>query len=202
MKQGESDSELYGTPDSLISVQSPKIYVSNFSNMPITIRAGEILGEGCDPRTYLDSETSITKEELQLREIYIASIRRIVETQATRSTSTTLSTVDKIFDPSRKLHPEADQFNEPPLEGGPKTAKTPPEAVAEEDLLKEIDISKELSDTQKQSFERMLLRNREAFGINGELGNYPGKVEIPVAEGTKPVCIPPFGGSPASREVI
>ncbi|KIM45008.1 hypothetical protein M413DRAFT_33535, partial [Hebeloma cylindrosporum] len=78
----------------------------------------------------------------------------------------------------------------------------PPEDVLEENFLIEIDVSKELSADEKRVFEAMLIRNRKAFGIDGELGNYPGEVEIPVIEGTKPVCIPPFGASPANREVI
>ncbi|KIM42490.1 hypothetical protein M413DRAFT_70449, partial [Hebeloma cylindrosporum] len=201
IKQGELDSDLYGVPDSLISPQFSKLYVSNFSDKPIVMQAGETLGRGWNPKTHLDKQNSISEKELQLRETYAANVKRLVEESA-RGARMSHSTVDKIFDPSRKLYPEADRFNEPPLEGGPKTSEIPPEDVLEENFLIEIDISKELSTEKRRVFEAMLVRNRNAFGINGQLGNYPGEVEIPVIEGTKPVCIPPFGESPANREVI
>ena len=40
------------------------------------------------------------------------------------------------------------------------------------------------------------------FGLEGKLGNYTEDVDIPLHPNTKPISIPPYQASPASREVI
>ena len=41
-----------------------------------------------------------------------------------------------------------------------------------------------------------------AFSLNGRLGHYDAKVEIPMKEEVKPISLPPYPSSPANREVM
>jgi len=69
-------------------------------------------------------------------------------------------------------------------------------------VLKVLDLSPDLTADQRHSVERVILRNLSAFRLNGQLGNYPEHVDIPVKPGTEPVSLPPFPTLPANREVI
>jgi hypothetical protein len=88
------------------------------------------------------------------------------------------------------------------VEGGPKTAETPPDTVTQGQLLSEVHISSDLSSSQRRRLEELLVRNSSAFGLDGRLGNYEEKVEITLKPGSNPVSLPPFPCSPANREVI
>jgi len=48
----------------------------------------------------------------------------------------------------------------------------------------------------------VLLLNENAFGLDGQLGHYPAKVEIPLRDGSKEISLPLFSGSPASHQII
>ena len=48
--------EIYGCTHTLISKESPFVYVSNFSKKSVTIPAGQILSQGHDPSTWLNKE--------------------------------------------------------------------------------------------------------------------------------------------------
>jgi hypothetical protein len=95
-----------------------------------------------------------------------------------------------------------DPLAEEPIEGGPKTAKAPPENISSARLLEEIDISPDITSDQRQLLETIITRNSKAFGLDGRLGNYEVKVEIPMKPDAEPVSLPPFPVSPANREVI
>ncbi|KAJ3979041.1 hypothetical protein F5890DRAFT_1390540, partial [Lentinula detonsa] len=69
-------------------------------------------------------------------------------------------------------------------------------------LLEEIDICKELSADRVKALQQILVRNEEAFGLDGRLGNYPEEVEIPMLPNAKPIALPPIPLSPANREVV
>ncbi|KIJ30208.1 hypothetical protein M422DRAFT_100165, partial [Sphaerobolus stellatus SS14] len=45
-------------------------------------------------------------------------------------------------------------------------------------------------------------KHEKAFGLDGRLGHYPAKVEIPLREGSKEISCPPFFTSPANRKVM
>ena len=55
--------DVYGCSDTLVSKESPFIYVSNFSRKPITIPAGQILSQGWNPSNWLDKERHFSKKE-------------------------------------------------------------------------------------------------------------------------------------------
>ncbi|KIJ29598.1 hypothetical protein M422DRAFT_188142, partial [Sphaerobolus stellatus SS14] len=50
----------------------------------------------------------------------------------------------------------------------------PPEDVPTENLLEN------LTPEQRRLLEKILLTNKKAFGLDGRLGHYPAKVEIPL----------------------
>ena len=88
------------------------------------------------------------------------------------------------------------------MEGGPKTAETPEEFIPANQLLKEVDISPNLTSTQRDQIRCILKAHEDAFGLEGRLGHYDEEVDIPVIPNTKPISIPPYQASPANREVI
>ncbi|KAJ3727231.1 hypothetical protein DFJ43DRAFT_1001854, partial [Lentinula guzmanii] len=95
-----------------------------------------------------------------------------------------------------------EEYGEPPVEGGPKTAEVVEDLVSSKRLLEEVDICKELSADQVDALQQILIRNEEAFGLDGRLGNYPEEVEIPMLPNAKPIALPPIPLSPVNREVV
>ncbi|KAH9853212.1 hypothetical protein C2E23DRAFT_701946, partial [Lenzites betulinus] len=96
-----------------------------------------------------------------------------------------------------------DPLAEPPLEGGPKTAETPLDDVPTTDLIREIDVSEELTGRDRERLLQVLSRNSAAFSLDGRLGTVKNATcTIPLREGSKEVSLPPFPGSPAKREVM
>ncbi|KAJ3743021.1 hypothetical protein DFH05DRAFT_1400596, partial [Lentinula detonsa] len=95
-----------------------------------------------------------------------------------------------------------EEYGEPPVEGGPKTAEVVEDFTPSNKLLEEIDICKELSADQVKTLQQILVRNKEAFGLDGRLGNYSEEVEIPMLPNAKPIALPPIPLSPANREVV
>ena len=88
------------------------------------------------------------------------------------------------------------------VEGGPKTSLSPKDDVEASRLLEAIDISPDLSTDQRNQIAALISKHASVFGLDGKLGNYPGKVEVEMKEGTMPISLPPFHASPASREII
>ena len=115
---------------------------------------------------------------------------------------TALSEVKTIYNMLRQHYSSEEVLAKPPLEGGPKTAKTPEDSVPASQLLKEIDISPSLTQVQTRQLQGVLDLHKEAFGLEGKLGNYAEDVDIPLHPNTKPISIPPYQVSPASHEVI
>lgn len=76
----------------------------------------------------------------------------------------------------------------------PKTAETPEDPIPSSQLLQEVHFSDELSEDQRKILEKVVLKNSNAFGLDGRLGTYDKiKVEIPMQPDAKPVSLPPFG---------
>ncbi|KLO04390.1 hypothetical protein SCHPADRAFT_840661, partial [Schizopora paradoxa] len=106
------------------------------------------------------------------------------------------------------LHPKnytgPDEPNSDPAEGGPKTAETPPELCESDKLLEAINLSPDLNAEQRASIEEIVLKNADAFGLDGRLGHYDETfVEVPLKPGSSPISLPPFGASsPEKRKVM
>jgi hypothetical protein len=197
--------DVYGSPDTLISLDKPFLHIANFSTFPVTISARQTVATAQNPQTWLDKSSRFTSAEKNRINQHAELIKNIIETRSqdpVRLSATAKSQVNIGYNPSLGLGIEEDPLSEPPLTGGPKTAELPGDIVMEDQLLEELDLSESLSPKQRQNMEAILVKNKYVFGLNGRLGNYDTHVEIPLVEGAKPVSIAPFPSSPAKREVM
>ena len=202
--------DLYGSADTLVDNGDSRIFVSNFSKKPISIGAGQVLGQVRNPSSWLDKEGQLSESQRQDAESRTCLIRNLVQAQVTSESPTRIdplvkmgrSQVKEISDPSRLRYSGEDPLAEPPVEGGPKTAEVPEDLIPETKLLEELDISVNLSQDQRQKIQHLLVKHKEVFGLDRRLGNYAEEVRISLIPDTKPVSVPPFHASPANREVI
>lgn len=184
------------------------MYVVNFSQKPINITTGQIISQSHDPSPWLNSGDQFMKEQwkkgIHAHANLLRSIINSGETSFNKNpfVQTAQSEVMIIHDASQRDYSAEELLAEHPVEGGPKTAEMPEEHISMDQLLKEVDISPNLTPIQIHCLQEVLERHREAFGLDGRLGNYSEEVDIPLLPGTKPISIPPYQASPASREVI
>ena len=54
----------------------------------------------------------------------------------------------------------------------------PPEDIPEKRLLDEVDMSPELNKSNRKALQNIVLAHKNAFGLDGGLGNYDARVEI------------------------
>ena len=203
---GDSE-DVYGCADTLITKQSPLVYVTNFSKKPINISAGQVVTVGHDPSAWLDRESQYTKKEIDVINTHANLLKSILNSGRTSVdknpfAQTARSEVKSLHDASRRDYSSDELLAEPPLEGGPKTAEMPEDSTSSAPFLQEIDISPHLNDIQTNRLQEVLKRHEDAFGLEGRLGHYLEEVDIPLLPDTKPISIPPFQASPANREVI
>jgi hypothetical protein len=55
---------------------------------------------------------------------------------------------------------------------------------------------------QQDALYKIIEENQAAFGFDGRLGHLKSKVHIQLAQGTKPLSMPPYYVSPAKRDII
>lgn len=203
--------ELYGSADTIIDRNDSRIFVSNFSKNPITVPAGQVLGIARNPSSWLDNENKFSELHKKDAESRARLVQTLIEgqpvvqepyIQSDPSVHTSKCQLQEVVDPLRLRYSGEDPLSEPPVEGGPKTAEVPEEAVPENRLLQELDISTNPSREQILAIQRILVKHKEVFGLDGRLGNYAEEVTISLVPDTKPISIPPFHASPANREVI
>ncbi|THU75806.1 hypothetical protein K435DRAFT_623286, partial [Dendrothele bispora CBS 962.96] len=190
--------DIYGAADTLISQDKPILHVSNFSKRPVIIAEGTVLGKSHDPRTWLDKAHRFSAVDHSRINAHAQLVHKLAQ-----SSSFTIRSKSEISSKAqRNASGEDDISSTPPLEGGPKTAEVTLDHVPAERLIQEVDISSDLSTEQRSKLEQVILKNSNAFGLDGKLGNYDAKVDIQLKPGSKPVSLPPFPCSPANREVI
>ena len=199
--------DIYGCADTLITKESPFIHISNFSKKPVVLSAGHVISQGHSPTTWLDKEGEFTAQQLESIKVHANLLRSIINTEGTSLDNnpfaqTAKSEVKTLQDASRRDYSSDKILAEPPVEGGPKTSEVPEELVPAARLLKEVDISPNLTRIQMKQLQEVIELHEKAFGLDGRLGHYVEKVEIPLLPNTKPISIPPFQVSPANREVI
>ena len=67
------------------------------------------------------------------------------------------------------------------LSGGPKTAEVlDSDPIPSSTLLLQINFSLDLTPDQRSKLEVVVLEHAEAFGLDGRLGHYDAKVQIPL----------------------
>ena len=180
-RQGEKD--FFGAPDSLITKTDPFLHISNFSDRPIRLSKGELLGLAHDPRLWLNKYSADDSQE---------SERLIQHAMA----------ISSVISEVRKTH-NSETVGEEPVEGGPKTGETPdPTPIPKEELLTAVDIAEHLNQDQRQQLETVLRNNEQAFGLDGRLGEHNAHLKIHLKPDAKEVSLAPYSASPAKREVI
>jgi hypothetical protein len=68
--------------------------------------------------------------------------------------------------------------------------------------LKEVDISKDLTEKQREDLRSILRKNEKAFAVDGRLGEFKEEVDIPMKRDAKPITIPPYPMSPVNCATI
>ncbi|KAF8989242.1 hypothetical protein BDZ89DRAFT_974779, partial [Hymenopellis radicata] len=215
VKENSNGQQIYGSPDVLISRDSLSIPISNFSDAPVIISVGEVLGHAHNPRNWLD-RPSRNPFEAQKREAYAQFIRNMVTERGqgvkdnTATSDQTLSAGSAAITSSSEIISKAhrnatspdDPVAENPVEGGPKTAEVSPDPTTRSDFLGSVGISPTLNSEQRLALENVLLSNQDAFGLDGRLGNHDTQVEITLKPNAEPISLPPFPASPLNREVM
>ena len=75
--------DIYGCADTLITKESPFIYVTNFSKKPINISVGQVVAVGHDPSAWLDKESQYTKKEIDVINTHANLLRSIINSGGT-----------------------------------------------------------------------------------------------------------------------
>ncbi|KAF7341208.1 TY3B-TY3B protein [Mycena venus] len=191
--------DIYGSADTFISKDKPALHIANFSDFPVIVSEGQVVGTAHNPRTWLDKASKMSPIQKQRAEAHANFIRQLVETQSSPAATPVpaeSSAIRSESNISSKAHRNATGEDDPgaeePVEGGPKTAETPPEFVDSSKLLEQIDISKAVTPEQCKMLEDVVIKNATAFGLDGRLGTYQEQVVIPMKPGAKPVSLPPF----------
>ena len=179
--------DFYGITDALVSRNNPQLHVCNFSSQPVTIHQGQLLGHARNPNNWLDRTDKMDSKQLKACETYAGLIKALAQQN--------FEQVDPAAD---AIVPES----EGEVQGGPKTQETPMEEVSEKQLLDELDYSPELNESDRKALQKIVVAHKNAFGLNGRLGNYNAKVEINLRPGVKEISLPPYNASPAKREII
>ena len=199
---GNADN-IFGSPYSMISAKQPRLHVSNFSDIPVTIAAGQVLGRARNPRNWLDRKSALSESAMTQALTHANFIRQLSESLPLQKGSYAIRSETEISSKAQRNATEKDDpLAEDPVEGGPKTSLSPDDDVEGFKLLEAVDISPDLSTDQRSRISALISKHASAFGLDGRLGNYPSKVEVEMKPGTTPISLPPFHASPANREVI
>ncbi|KAH9910921.1 uncharacterized protein BXZ73DRAFT_53950, partial [Epithele typhae] len=197
--------DVYGAPDTLISSACPRIPVANFSSFPVKIGKGQLLGIARAPEQWLDHKGSFSVEEIDRMTAHANLVRHLVSQQLhDKGVGLTRAEPEGDLTTARASKDVGeDPLAEEPLEGGPKTSEPPPDDVALEEFLSNLDISSEVRGEDRQRLVEVLTKNRAAFALDGRLGEAKNtECTIPLRANAKEVSLPPFPASPAKREVI
>ena len=200
---GNTDN-IFGSPDSMISTDKPCLHVSNFSNLPVTVATGQVLGHARNPQNWLDHQTSLSEATLAQATTHDNLIQQLSESlPLSNNSSMSIQSETKITSKvQRNAMEEDDPLAENPIEGGPKTSLCTEDDVDSSRLLEAVDISPDLTAQQRIQIANLISKHASAFGLDRKLSNYPGKVEVEMKTGTTPISLPPFHASAANREVI
>ena len=154
---------------------------------PVIIHQGQLLGHARNPSNWLDRTSQLDQKQLESCLTHAKLIRALAQQNLD---SDNPSIVDN------------SETEEGEVQGGPKTQEPPMEEIPERRLLEEIDFCPDLSESNKKAIEEIGLNHKDAFGLDGRLGDYDAKVEINLRPGAKEISLPPYNASPAKREII
>jgi hypothetical protein len=154
----------------IISQETPEIIIFNVSLEELSLPANTPLGKLLNPNCSLDKPN-------EQRSTMAFALKALVQG------------LGKPTEPIPDEHPGE-------LEGGPKSSEIEPDPVSSKDFLDTLDINPELSPEQRKQVEKVLLKRKEAFGLDGCLGHHASKFEIRLKEGAEPVSMRPYHASP------
>ncbi|KAJ3007678.1 hypothetical protein NUW54_g3453 [Trametes sanguinea] len=192
----------YGAPDTLVCKQRPMLHVSNFSDEPVRIEKGDVVGYARNPELWLDEAGIYSHEEQERILAHASLIRMLARDRSLKQTCTAHAETPDLLRSSNSETVEEDPLAEEPVEGGPKTSEVAPDITTSESLSAAVDISKELTSEQQELILEIVKRNQSAFALDGRLGTVDAKCTIPLRPGAKEISLPPFPSSPAKREVM
>ncbi|KAH9856082.1 hypothetical protein C2E23DRAFT_722618, partial [Lenzites betulinus] len=184
--------EFYGAPDTILRKNHAVLPIANFSDRPVRVEKGEVLGIAHNPRIWLDKAERFSPNE----QTQIAAHAALLRTLASQERSLTVATE------APDITQTDDPLAEEPMEGGPKTSEIPPDDTPKESLVGTVDVSANLNEEQRVQLMKVIQRNEAAFALDGRLGMVNAECTIPLRPGSKEISLPPFPSSPAKREVI
>src|ERR1700722_5670684 len=150
------NNDLYGIADSLIAKSYPYIQMSHFSQRFVKLPKGHIIGHMTDPKKGLNYAHDIPKEDLQASQAKAKLINALA-----------------VEEPPPEISEEDILLSEA-VEGGPKTSEVPDYSpIPKEQILSEAHFGENLSPEQRRKMEEIVLKHQKAFGLDGQLGNYP-----------------------------
>ncbi|PBK88559.1 hypothetical protein ARMGADRAFT_901106, partial [Armillaria gallica] len=189
--------QIYGSPDTLISATDPFLHVANFSDTPVVIAKGWILGKVHNPRNWLDQGDEMERMRKE-NDVHM----HLISTYVQQKESTVKGITQAIQSHIKGATESDDPASQPPVEGGPKTAEVPDDPIMAAKLLDKLDLSSSLTDNQRCLLQKVILENQHAFGLDNCLGNNDARVEVRLKTDAQPVSLPPFPASPANRAVM
>jgi hypothetical protein len=115
---------LYTLPETIIHKEKPFVWISNFSNLPLTIASGQFLGYLVDPNQVYSTINQISLEQTSK----LVQYANFVQQRLSDNTTFYLQLASKEQD--YKVEEEEIRLPEnQPVEGGPKTSETLPDKM-------------------------------------------------------------------------
>ncbi|KAK0234776.1 hypothetical protein EDD85DRAFT_792777 [Armillaria nabsnona] len=205
IQQDGNAQHIFSSPDSLINSSNPFLHISNFSNTPVVILKGQILGHAHNLKNWLDrlkEGNTILRET----EAYACFVKSLVGSHGTSDGEGVAQVIQSEAQITSKAQWNATEVNDlvaqPLVEGGLKSAETPPEPIIVEWLLNELDLSPDITEDQCKELHNTILANQLAFRLDGQLGMNNAHVEVNLVPGSQPVSLPLFPASPANWAVM
>lgn len=163
------------------------VKIANTSQRNIRVRSGELLGTIRKAKDTLRPKSELSDSELN---------------ELATKTTMIATLIDGLDEVKTRATPEPSK-EDPESNWGPKTTDPGPEQIYPSEMLREfIDVDPSLRPDQRDALYKVVEQNVSAFGFDGRLGHLDAKVHIELLPGTKPLSQPPYGASPAKRELI
>ena len=171
---------IVATTNTLISQLNPFVRVDNFTDNPVKVPAGQLLGRSHNPNNWLVRCSGVADADYAKLVAHAALLRTLAEVQSfSHDIVSSQDQVNPIKIAAVRSHMSVQskaQWNatEPdnplatePVEGGPKMAELPEDPVETGRILEVLDLSPDLTTEQRSSVERIILKNLSVFALDG-----------------------------------
>ena len=134
----------------MISVSQPCLHISNFSDIPIRVATGQILGCTRNPQNWLDRKAALSGSAMTQALTHANFIQQLSESLPLQEGMYAIwSKTETSSKAQRNTTKKDDLLAEAPIEGSPKTSLSPEDDVESAKLLKAVNISTDLSTDQR-----------------------------------------------------